>query len=167
MDVIEDRVSHGAQETPATAQACVMSSALQKKTFTAASKSSEAELNSQTPSNTTLCVYKEPLPDQCFPTSSTVPIDWKLDESVCEISTNCQVPGGAEPLVRAFSSDALDMRLGASMNMPDLKSLAKGSVGLMLIMKPQPKRKTKSVIMGKTKKKKSLLHLHAKERLPI
>ena len=43
------------------------------------------------------------------------------------------------------------------MNMTDLKSLAKGSVGLMLIMKPQPKRKTKSVIMGKTKKKKEFV----------
>ena len=153
VDVIEGRVSHGAQETPATPRAGVMSSALQKKTFTAASTNSEAELRSQSPSNTTLCIYKEPLPDQCFPTICTVPIDWKLDEPGCEISTKCQVPGGAEPVVQAFSSDALEMRLGDIMNVTDPKRLAKGSVGLMQIQKPQPKRKTKSVMIGKTTKK--------------
>ena len=130
-----------------------------KRTITARARSGKAELDSQTPRTTTLCINKQALPKACLlaATDARDATEWQSINSMLGTRTNSQGTGGAESVPQATTSDVFGMQREARMSMKAFKNLAKGSVGIMGIKKPPPKAKATAFVMPKTKRQDELL----------
>ena len=123
------QVSKGGKKATHTGR---MTLAVPKSAIIALARCRKVGSDSQTPTNTTLCLFNKDLPKACLlpATDARDATDWQLGKSMLGTRTNSQ---------------------DARMKTAFLNDLAKGSVGIMMIKNPPPQGKGDNFCNAKVK----------------